>query len=699
MNKIYLIQTRESIKCNENIYKIGKTTQCDNKRFMQYPKGSNQPLQIDVDDCHLFEKQIIKIFDIKFKQIKEYGREYYEGDKDEMIDTIMKIRSEYNINKKFNVEPLNVCKFKHDSSDIIDNSVMFYYPREELNELDDIFKQIITIHNKQFNEILIIPDKWNDTIIEIIFSILVNLIENKKQYNLENELNEIENKLIKIKKSIKYDIIEFKLVDRIICDYDKKGIDEYIISLGLGIFDIETQDIKPEYMDDINKIKQNIIEKNIMPITREQFMDDNFSDIINKIFSKYYNGNKKIISLTKNMQNIIVNKIKEKVNYDIVVLDNKYIGIKYQKHLFGRLITNIDNLKNTIKEDLIGWIEAEYDTDLCYNYILDINFSIDSIVDKIEYLKDNNYDELYENKINFEYIDNEIIAIPCSIYMHEQLLKKIIINNNNNNNKFKKNIMLDSITYKTIIENNKCFIKFFTKKIYYKHSIRYDKNDSIEEICVDFLNKKITDDIIIYDRYNGYINDKRSHYVCNKKINNINEYDELLKSCMGKTHIFKKFCKSVLIECKKMCVVINHDIRYKYNCIETLKWALYKISNNTLSIDIDNTHSLSLEDISDLKHGVNYISIRIEYYHNLKYLKIMIEKILKYDNVNIVIHNHTNKYLKYDEIDFVNVEILQNNGYIIDNDKRNIEVENYFETQLPVFLDWVMDCDLIKPFL
>ena len=86
---IYLLQEREFIKTDENIYKIGKTTQEPLKRMSQYPKGSKILLILCVDDCHQSEKKMLQIFDKKFNQRKDIGREYYSGNVVLMINTII----------------------------------------------------------------------------------------------------------------------------------------------------------------------------------------------------------------------------------------------------------------------------------------------------------------------------------------------------------------------------------------------------------------------------------------------------------------------------------------------------------------------------------------------------------------------------------------------------------------------------------
>ena len=48
---VYLIQEREFIKTSENIFKVGKYKQENNKRINQYPKQSKLILQILCDNC------------------------------------------------------------------------------------------------------------------------------------------------------------------------------------------------------------------------------------------------------------------------------------------------------------------------------------------------------------------------------------------------------------------------------------------------------------------------------------------------------------------------------------------------------------------------------------------------------------------------------------------------------------------------
>lgn len=60
------------------------------KELRVYPKGSNLKFITDCIDCDTAEKELIRIFKIKFAQRKTIGREYFEGDPKQMKSEIMK---------------------------------------------------------------------------------------------------------------------------------------------------------------------------------------------------------------------------------------------------------------------------------------------------------------------------------------------------------------------------------------------------------------------------------------------------------------------------------------------------------------------------------------------------------------------------------------------------------------------------------
>lgn len=88
---VYLIREREHIRMEEEVYKLGKTTQEPNSRLAGYPKDSQVILYMDVPDCHKTERTLMSVFDERFINRRDIGREYYEGDLNYMKRTFMDI--------------------------------------------------------------------------------------------------------------------------------------------------------------------------------------------------------------------------------------------------------------------------------------------------------------------------------------------------------------------------------------------------------------------------------------------------------------------------------------------------------------------------------------------------------------------------------------------------------------------------------
>jgi hypothetical protein len=85
---IYLVQEREFIKTNEEIYKIGKSKQENLKRFNSYPKGSELLFQCVCNNCNKIENILIKLFKKKYELQKNIGNEYFKGNYIDMIKDI-----------------------------------------------------------------------------------------------------------------------------------------------------------------------------------------------------------------------------------------------------------------------------------------------------------------------------------------------------------------------------------------------------------------------------------------------------------------------------------------------------------------------------------------------------------------------------------------------------------------------------------
>jgi Zinc-finger of C2H2 type len=82
---IYLIKPLRAITDNEPVYKIGKTTRSNFKRFTEYPPGSKFIQQTECMDCHTMERKLLNIFNREFKLRRDYGVEYFEGNYRKML--------------------------------------------------------------------------------------------------------------------------------------------------------------------------------------------------------------------------------------------------------------------------------------------------------------------------------------------------------------------------------------------------------------------------------------------------------------------------------------------------------------------------------------------------------------------------------------------------------------------------------------
>ena len=88
---VYIIQEREFIKEGRPLYKIGRTSQEPNKRYVAYPKDSALFMMMSVPNSKNAEKAIKSLFKKKFRQDRTIGVEYFEGDVEEMKQDFIKL--------------------------------------------------------------------------------------------------------------------------------------------------------------------------------------------------------------------------------------------------------------------------------------------------------------------------------------------------------------------------------------------------------------------------------------------------------------------------------------------------------------------------------------------------------------------------------------------------------------------------------
>lgn len=109
-NYVYLLREREFIKTKEHVYKIGKTRQTPKKRLAGYPKGSEVLMFVEVKNCDTTEKLIIKTFISRFKCRRDIGTEYFEGDRDTIVDVFNQCASGKIVDVHPKVEPTTILE-------------------------------------------------------------------------------------------------------------------------------------------------------------------------------------------------------------------------------------------------------------------------------------------------------------------------------------------------------------------------------------------------------------------------------------------------------------------------------------------------------------------------------------------------------------------------------------------------------------
>jgi hypothetical protein len=78
---IYLLQPVISITNNQKVFKIGKTRRKNFIRFNEYPNGSVLLFQSSCINCDIMERKLLKIFKDNFIFRRDYGIEYFEGNR------------------------------------------------------------------------------------------------------------------------------------------------------------------------------------------------------------------------------------------------------------------------------------------------------------------------------------------------------------------------------------------------------------------------------------------------------------------------------------------------------------------------------------------------------------------------------------------------------------------------------------------
>lgn len=479
MSYIYLLQEREFIKTDEEIYKMGKTKQENDKRFKQYPKGSKLLLQKICDDCDGKEKTLLAIFKNKFKQRKDIGTEYFEGNYKAMI-----VEIEKSINKD------DMDKYSDDKSDNSDSSLDY---EDDVTFVLDTYdklikftniKKIVTTHRTKLNGYLKFPkthwrkikdvnekdfDKLNDEDLEsfIEHACVKDLIINKATNdaivydpNTMDDISRIKNQntymfvsgfgiardFEKIKKDVLkncYDknakLYDMKYNEYIIMPIDKKGLCMFD-----ALFNLEKYEIY-DFPFDNDKI---IAISNQCGICFNGDKNINI-DIVAHIFMVLTNNNKKIINDFKKLCHNTLVELKT----DVVFVETGPIMMygfsSFLSMIMYRLGLRDDDVCHANKSDYKKMKNHRiciYSTYYGEKWLfIDKEKEIQEI---IEYAKNNNVHNLIIKKISDE--KNSI----CNVRALEEYIKnnREVIHNIIKENCPEKEIHISSPFYDLILE-------------------------------------------------------------------------------------------------------------------------------------------------------------------------------------------------------------------------------------------------------
>ncbi len=170
MEYVYLLETRESIRLGEQVYKLGKSKQKIFKRFGDYPVGSILITYRMCLNCDVLEKEILKLFNKKYENIPLYGTEYFKGDFIEMCNDINEFANKEYKNNVVNTQDKNIIgnlSFKNKSLN-----------KQIFNNFNEYINQLGGKNNKMNSSDKITP------ISKIKKNININT-SNKKKINLE----------------------------------------------------------------------------------------------------------------------------------------------------------------------------------------------------------------------------------------------------------------------------------------------------------------------------------------------------------------------------------------------------------------------------------------------------------------------------------------------------------------------------------
>lgn len=154
---LYLLRLREFENNKENTYKIGRANNLCN-RMKQYPNGSVIYLMIECTDSKKHENKLINLFISKYKHNSMCGREYFNGNLDDMINDIINyIQNEMTetfckmIKKNIIIDKMNKMNKNIMQDELEDENNIIILNKKNENSLPNSNKILNSINNNNIN--------------------------------------------------------------------------------------------------------------------------------------------------------------------------------------------------------------------------------------------------------------------------------------------------------------------------------------------------------------------------------------------------------------------------------------------------------------------------------------------------------------------------------------------------------------------
>ncbi len=142
MGYIYLLRLYPSNL--DNIYKLGRTSRDILERYNDYKQDTVNPEIIfiyKIDDNHRAEKELLIIFKQKYTLRKDFGKEYFTGDINDMIQTMLKYLIDF--------ENINTITDEIDNIDNTDDIYEFLKDNYKISNAKTIQSWIIEEKNEK----------------------------------------------------------------------------------------------------------------------------------------------------------------------------------------------------------------------------------------------------------------------------------------------------------------------------------------------------------------------------------------------------------------------------------------------------------------------------------------------------------------------------------------------------------------------